>query len=163
MILLSLCRKLFNRSLLYLFTTKTDPEKSPKVHIPALNHIGLWVDNLDSAFSSLTSKGIRFAGGIRMGAGRDKNKTTYHCAINVFFLFFLQLGTMLPLFIPRAQRVSWQNWYKLLQVCCQDEAISNRIDDTTTAGGMYEVKEEKGLRLVRLEDNSVRRTVTVRC
>ena len=23
-----------------------DPEKSPKVHIPALNHIGLWVDNL---------------------------------------------------------------------------------------------------------------------
>ena len=23
-----------------------DPEKSPKVHIPALNHIGLWVDDL---------------------------------------------------------------------------------------------------------------------
>lgn len=26
-----------------------DPEKSPKVHIPALNHIGLWVDNLENA------------------------------------------------------------------------------------------------------------------
>ena len=23
-----------------------DPEKSPKVHVPALNHIGLWIDNL---------------------------------------------------------------------------------------------------------------------
>ena len=23
-----------------------DPERSPKVHIPALNHIGLWVDHL---------------------------------------------------------------------------------------------------------------------
>ena len=23
-----------------------DPERSPKVHIPALNHIGLWVDDL---------------------------------------------------------------------------------------------------------------------
>ena len=26
-----------------------DSEKSPKVHIPALNHIGLWVDNLENA------------------------------------------------------------------------------------------------------------------
>ena len=26
-----------------------DPEKSPKVHKPALNHIGLWVDNLENA------------------------------------------------------------------------------------------------------------------
>ena len=26
-----------------------DPEKSPKVQIPALNHIGLWVDNLENA------------------------------------------------------------------------------------------------------------------
>ena len=26
-----------------------DPEKKPKVHIPALNHIGLWVDNLPNA------------------------------------------------------------------------------------------------------------------
>ena len=23
-----------------------DPEKSPKVHKPALNHIGLWIDDL---------------------------------------------------------------------------------------------------------------------
>ena len=26
--------------------TPIDPEKSPKVHMPPLNHIGLWVDDL---------------------------------------------------------------------------------------------------------------------
>ena len=47
-----------------------DPEKSPKVHIPALNHIGLWVDNLPVAVEYLSKKGIRFTpGGIRKGAG----------------------------------------------------------------------------------------------
>ena len=45
-----------------------DPEKTPKVHIPALNHVGLWVDNLDNAFKNLSDKGIRFAGGVRKGA-----------------------------------------------------------------------------------------------
>ena len=39
------------------------------MHIPALNHIGLWVDDLDNAFVKLQDKGIRFApGGIRKGA-----------------------------------------------------------------------------------------------
>lgn len=47
-----------------------DPEKSPKVHVPALNHIGLWVDNLPVAVTELTGKGVRFTpGGIRKGAG----------------------------------------------------------------------------------------------
>ena len=32
-----------------------DPDKTPKVHIPTLNHIGLWVDNLDNAVIELTS------------------------------------------------------------------------------------------------------------
>lgn len=46
-----------------------DPEKSPKVHQPALNHIGLWVDDLQSAVDFLTAKGIKFTpGGIRKGA-----------------------------------------------------------------------------------------------
>jgi len=46
-----------------------DPEKSPKVHQPALNHVGLWVDDLQNAVDWLTSKGVRFApGGIRKGA-----------------------------------------------------------------------------------------------
>eukprot|EP01039_Chlorochromonas_danica_P007730 gene7730-8541_t len=46
-----------------------DPEKSPKVHIPALNHVGLWVDHLEACVEHLTAKGIRFApGGIRKGA-----------------------------------------------------------------------------------------------
>ena len=35
--------------------TPLDPEKSPKVHIPALNHIGLWVDNLPNAVQYLES------------------------------------------------------------------------------------------------------------
>ncbi len=46
-----------------------DPEKRPKVHEPALNHIGLWVDDLHAAVDWLTAKGMRFTpGGIRKGA-----------------------------------------------------------------------------------------------
>lgn len=46
-----------------------DANKSPKVHDPALNHIGLWVDDLAAAVKDLTAKGVRFTpGGIRKGA-----------------------------------------------------------------------------------------------
>ena len=46
-----------------------DPEKRPKVHEPALNHVGLWVDDLAAAVEWLTAKGVRFTpGGIRKGA-----------------------------------------------------------------------------------------------
>jgi len=46
-----------------------DPEKSPKVHVPQLNHFGLWVDDLRAAVEWLTGKGVRFTpGGIRRGA-----------------------------------------------------------------------------------------------
>lgn len=45
-----------------------NPEIAPKVHIPALNHIGLWVDDLSACVETLTGKGVRFAGGIRKGA-----------------------------------------------------------------------------------------------
>lgn len=48
--------------------TPIDPNRSPKVQTPALNHIGLWVDDLPNAVSYLTEKGIQFAGGIRKGA-----------------------------------------------------------------------------------------------
>ena len=50
-----------------------DPERSPKVHIPPLNHIGLWVDNLKGAVNYLEKQGVRFTpGGIRKGAaGHD--------------------------------------------------------------------------------------------
>lgn len=50
-----------------------DPEKSPKVHVPALNHIGLWVDNLPAAVEWMEGQGVRFTpGGIRKGAsGHD--------------------------------------------------------------------------------------------
>jgi lactoylglutathione lyase len=46
--------------------------KSPKVHIPSLNHIGLWVDNLDVCVEWLKGNGVRFAGGIRVGAAGHK-------------------------------------------------------------------------------------------
>jgi len=47
-----------------------DPESRPKVHEPALNHIGLWVDDLPAAVEWLTEQGMRFTpGGIRKGAG----------------------------------------------------------------------------------------------
>jgi len=46
-----------------------DPEKRPKVHVPALNHVGFWVDDLEACVKELDSKGVRFApGGIRKGA-----------------------------------------------------------------------------------------------
>jgi lactoylglutathione lyase len=50
-----------------------DPAKSPKVHEPRLNHIGLWVDDLRAAVEWLTAQGVRFTpGGIRRGAaGHD--------------------------------------------------------------------------------------------
>lgn len=50
-----------------------DAEKSPKVHTPALNHVGLWVDDLVVAVDWLGQQGVRFTpGGIRKGAsGHD--------------------------------------------------------------------------------------------
>ena len=46
-----------------------DPDKRPKVHEPALNHIGLWIDKLELAVDWLQGKGVRFTpGGIRKGA-----------------------------------------------------------------------------------------------
>ena len=50
-----------------------DPDKSPKVHEPALNHLGLWVDDLPAAMAWLEAQGVRFTpGGIRKGAsGHD--------------------------------------------------------------------------------------------
>lgn len=46
-----------------------DPEKSPKVHQPQLNHFGLWVDDLPAAVEWLGKQGVRFTpGGIRRGA-----------------------------------------------------------------------------------------------
>jgi len=47
-----------------------DPAGKPKVHDPALNHVGLWVDDLPAAMAWLSGQGVRFTpGGIRRGAG----------------------------------------------------------------------------------------------
>jgi lactoylglutathione lyase len=50
-----------------------DTTKKPRVDSPALNHVGLWIDDLAAAVNWLASKGLRFApGGIRPGAaGHD--------------------------------------------------------------------------------------------
>jgi lactoylglutathione lyase len=46
-----------------------DPDRSPKVHVPPLNHIGLWIDDLRAAVAWLDAQGVRFTpGGIRRGA-----------------------------------------------------------------------------------------------
>jgi lactoylglutathione lyase len=46
-----------------------DPARSPRVHEPALNHVGLWVDDLAAAVAWLSARGMRFTpGGIRKGA-----------------------------------------------------------------------------------------------
>ena len=50
-----------------------DLSRSPRVHEPRLNHVGLWVDDLRAAVDWLAGQGVRFApGGIRRGAaGHD--------------------------------------------------------------------------------------------
>ncbi len=50
-----------------------DPDARPRVHDPALNHVGLWIDDLHRAVEWLESEGVRFTpGGIRKGAaGHD--------------------------------------------------------------------------------------------
>jgi lactoylglutathione lyase len=50
-----------------------DPDGRPRVHEPALNHVGLWVDDLAAAVAWLERQGVRFTpGGIRKGAaGHD--------------------------------------------------------------------------------------------
>ena len=46
-----------------------DTSKKPRVDSPALNHVGLWVDDLAAAVEWLTRHGLRFTpGGIRIGA-----------------------------------------------------------------------------------------------
>ena len=50
-----------------------DPDRAPKVHVPTLNHVGLWIDDLPAAVGWLEEQGVRFTpGGIRRGAaGHD--------------------------------------------------------------------------------------------
>jgi lactoylglutathione lyase len=50
-----------------------DPDGRPRVHEPALNHVGLWVDDLRAAVAWLERQGVRFTpGGVRKGAaGHD--------------------------------------------------------------------------------------------
>ena len=50
-----------------------DPRQRPRVDQPALNHIGLWIDDLAAAVEWLSERGVRFTpGGIRKGAaGHD--------------------------------------------------------------------------------------------
>ena len=46
-----------------------DAAKKPRVDTPALNHVGLWVDDLRAAVPWLEAQGVRFTpGGIREGA-----------------------------------------------------------------------------------------------
>ena len=46
-----------------------DPDRKPSVQTPPLNHVGLWIDDLETAVDWLQSQGVRFApGGIRKGA-----------------------------------------------------------------------------------------------
>lgn len=46
-----------------------DPHKKPSVQNPALNHVGLWIDDLPAAVEWLQAQGVRFTpGGIRKGA-----------------------------------------------------------------------------------------------
>ncbi len=49
-----------------------DADKSPRVNAPALNHLGLWVDDLPAAVGWLKGEGVRILGEISPGAaGHD--------------------------------------------------------------------------------------------
>jgi lactoylglutathione lyase len=50
-----------------------DADAKPAVHVPPLNHVGLWIDDLRAAVDWLQANGVRMApGGIRVGAaGHD--------------------------------------------------------------------------------------------
>jgi lactoylglutathione lyase len=45
-----------------------DPNGKPRIHEPALHHLGLWVDDLTAARDWLSAQGVRFSGEIRTGA-----------------------------------------------------------------------------------------------
>jgi len=46
-----------------------DAQARPRVHEPALNHVGLWIDDLPAAVAWMQARGVRFTpGGIRRGA-----------------------------------------------------------------------------------------------
>jgi len=46
-----------------------DPDRKPSVQNPALNHVGIWIDDLPAAVAWLQTRGVRFTpGGIRKGA-----------------------------------------------------------------------------------------------
>ena len=46
-----------------------DADRKPGVQSPALNHLGLWIDDLPAAVAWLQARGMRFTpGGIRQGA-----------------------------------------------------------------------------------------------
>jgi len=46
-----------------------DPDGKPRIQTPPLNHVGLWIDDLQVAVAWLAERGVRFApGGIRKGA-----------------------------------------------------------------------------------------------
>lgn len=62
-----------------------DPDKKPKVNDPALNHVGLWVDDLPKCVEWLTQQGVRFTpGGIRKG-GSGFDVTFIHPKANEEF------------------------------------------------------------------------------
>lgn len=50
-----------------------DLDRAPRPHLPALNHVGLWVDDLTAAIAWLSGQGLEFTErGVRRGAaGHD--------------------------------------------------------------------------------------------
>ena len=57
--------------------TPLDPNRAPKVHKPALNHIGFWVDDLEKCVEHLEKNDVKVVGGIRKGAS-GHNVTFVH-------------------------------------------------------------------------------------
>jgi len=60
-----------------------DAEKSPRFHVPSLNHIGLWVDDLPKAVAWMESQGVRFTpGGVSLMICRSSKSSRIYLLSN---------------------------------------------------------------------------------
>lgn len=89
-----------------------DPERAPKVHVPTLNHIGLWVDDLHKAVDELTAKDVRFTpGGIRKGAGERFCRSFLSLSLDLtrcgIMICASQLDTRWRSSTPSRRRACW--------------------------------------------------------
>lgn len=78
-----------------------DPDKSPKVHVPPLNHIGLWVDDLPAAVEWMEGQGVRFTpGGVSV--------VQYMCYTLIYYYLYILKIWLINLLLYDNLHIFWQ-------------------------------------------------------